>query len=311
MVTPAAASRPTWVDDDLFPFESRFVDIAGHSVHYVDEGSGPTLLMLHGNPTWSFVYREVIESLRDQFRCVAVDYPGFGLSVAASGYGYQPEDHAAVTTAFLDHLNLDDVTLVVHDWGGPIGLSVAEQRPERFSRLVLANTWAWPVNGQLRAEFASHLMGGLMGRELIRRFNLFVELLIPAGHRLRKVSTAEMTHYRRALSTRERRNACAILPGKIVGARDFLAQVHEDLPRIAGLPTLIVWADKDMAFSDKDRQRLVSIFTNSATVMVAGAGHFVQSDAPDQVAAAIRDWLPGSRQRPLTKSQRRAGKAGT
>jgi len=66
-----------------------------------------------------------------------------------------------------------------------------------------------------------------------------------------------------------------------------------------------------MAFSDKDRQRLVSIFTNSATVMVAGAGHFVQSDAPDQVAAAIRDWLPGSRQRPLTKSQRRAGKAGT
>jgi haloalkane dehalogenase len=71
----------------LFPFESRFVDIDGHSVHYVDEGSGPTLLFLHGNPTWSFVYRDVIESLRDEFRCVAVDYPGFRLSSAAPGTG--------------------------------------------------------------------------------------------------------------------------------------------------------------------------------------------------------------------------------
>ena len=96
--TPSRASRRIaaynstreldgWVDDELFPFESRFVDIDGHSVHYVDEGSGPTLLFLHGNPTWSFVYRDVIESLRDEFRCVAVDYPKFRLSSAAPGTG--------------------------------------------------------------------------------------------------------------------------------------------------------------------------------------------------------------------------------
>ena len=92
----AVTERPAWVDDELFPFESRFVDIDGHSVHYVDEGSGPTLLFLHGNPTWSFVYREVIESLRDEFRCIAVDYPGFGLSSAAPGYRYLPAEHAQV-----------------------------------------------------------------------------------------------------------------------------------------------------------------------------------------------------------------------
>src|SRR5690625_268973 len=91
--------RPAWVDDALFPFESRFIDIDGHRVHYVDEGSGPVLLFLHGNPTWSFEYREVIEALRCDFRCIAVDYPGFGLSRAAPGYRYLPEEHARVIGA--------------------------------------------------------------------------------------------------------------------------------------------------------------------------------------------------------------------
>ncbi|MPY79897.1 MAG: alpha/beta fold hydrolase, partial [Actinophytocola sp.] len=110
----SAGARPSWVDDDLFPFESRFVELDGHVVHYVDEGSGPILLMLHGNPTWSFVYRQVIESLRDRFRCIALDYPGFGLSVAAPGYRYLPEEHAAVVVSFLDRLGLSRATLVAH-----------------------------------------------------------------------------------------------------------------------------------------------------------------------------------------------------
>lgn len=303
-MTPVPPTRPAWVDDDLFPFESRFVDIDGHSIHYVDEGTGPVLLMLHGNPTWSFVYREVIRALRDRFRCVALDYPGFGLSVAAPGYGYQPEDHAEVVTAFLDHLGVQDVTLVAHDWGGPIGLTVVNRRPERFERLVLANTWAWPVNGQLRAEVASHVMGGFVGRELIRQFNIFVELLIPAGHRLRKVTPSEMDHYRKALGTRERRNACAILPGRIVGARTFLAQLEANLAQIAGLPTLVVWADKDMAFGDGDRRRLVESFPGSTLRMVEGAGHFVQSDAPDQVSQAIAEWHPATSPSPAKPAKR-------
>jgi haloalkane dehalogenase len=137
----ATNGRPTWVDDELFPFESRFVAIDGHTVHYVDEGSGPTLLFLHGNPTWSFVYRDAIRSLRDEFRCVAVDYPGFGLSSPSAGYRYLPEEHAQVIAAFIDTLDLSGITLVAHDWGGPIGLAAVEQQPTAFDRLVLANTW--------------------------------------------------------------------------------------------------------------------------------------------------------------------------
>jgi alpha/beta hydrolase fold len=158
--------RPAWVDDALFPFESRFMEVDGHVIHYVDEGSGPVLLMLHGNPTWSFVYHGVIARLREQFRCVAVDYPGFGLSVAGPGYRYLPEEHAAVVLAVLDRLGLSGVTLVVQDWGGPIGMWVAEHRPAAFRALVVGNTWAWPVNGDWHFEWFSHAMGGAAGQRL-------------------------------------------------------------------------------------------------------------------------------------------------
>ncbi len=289
-----AGSRPPWVDDELFPFESRFIELDGNIVHYIDEGSGPILLMLHGNPTWSFEYRDVVNSLRDRFRCIAVDYPGFGLSVAAPDYSYQPAAHAGVVVAFLDRMNLSNVTLVAHDWGGPIGLFAAEQRPNQFERLVLTNTWAWPLNGELRIELASRLMGGLIGRELIRRVNLFVNALIPVGHRRRKISQAEMAHYRQALATRERRNACAILPGALLGSREFLTNVEGHLPLLDRLPTLIVWADGDVAFGDRDRERLETKFSNHTTVVVHGAGHFVASDAADEMSRAIVDWWSGS-----------------
>ncbi|OAP26785.1 MULTISPECIES: alpha/beta fold hydrolase [Amycolatopsis] len=123
----AECALPAWADDDLFPFTSRFVDIDEHTVHYVDEGSGPTLLLLHGNPTWSFLWRDVIRALRDNFRCVAPDYPGFGLSTAKPGYRYLPEEHADVVTGFVDALGLSEVTLVGQDWGGPIGLAAAQR----------------------------------------------------------------------------------------------------------------------------------------------------------------------------------------
>src|SRR4029453_5612281 len=100
VVNPRPGERPDWVSAELFPFTSRFLDIDGHWGTSVDEGTGPALLFLHGNPVWSFVYRDVIRALRGQFRCVAVDYPGFGLSSAADGYRYTPPEHAAVVERF-------------------------------------------------------------------------------------------------------------------------------------------------------------------------------------------------------------------
>jgi haloalkane dehalogenase len=283
------AERPTWVDDELYPFESRFVDIDGHRVHYVDEGTGTTLLFLHGNPTWSFDYSKVIESLRTEFRCVAVDYPGFGLSAAAPGYRYLPAEHAEVISRFVEALGLTEVTLVGHDWGGPIGLAAVQRRPEAFDRLVLTNTWAWPVTDPL-VQIMSYVMGSPIGRLLIRQLNLFVNVMIPVGHRLTKPTKKQMAHYQKALDSPGRREASAIFPREITSSRAFLADIEAGLSNIAALRTLIIWGDGDFAFGDKELRRWQETFTDHETVIVDGAGHFVPSDAPKQFAAAIRRW---------------------
>ncbi|MBO2447825.1 alpha/beta fold hydrolase [Actinomadura barringtoniae] len=284
--------RPAWVDDDLFPFESRFVDIDGHTVHYVDEGSGPTLLLLHGNPTWSFLWRDVIRALRDDFRCVALDYPGFGLSTPKPGYRYLPEDHADVVTGFVDALDLQGVTLVGQDWGGPIGLAAAARRADVFDRLVLANTWAWPVNGDLYFEAFARLGGGPATRFLARRLNLLVKAFIPMGHHRRKPTAAEATHYRRAQDTPERRQASAVLPSRIIASRAFFTKVEAGLADLAHLPTLIVWANAQVGFRPQERERLEAAFPNHETVIFEDAGLYVESDAPEDFIAAIRNWAP-------------------
>ncbi|AQA05510.1 alpha/beta hydrolase [Mycobacterium sp. MS1601] len=292
----AITERPAWVDDELFPFASQFLDIDGHRVHYVDEGAGPTLLFLHGNPTWSFDYSVVITHLKAEFRCIAVDYPGFGLSTAAPGYRYLPTEHAEIVGRFVEMLGLRNVTLVGHDWGGPIGLAVAQQRPETFDRLVLTNTWAWPVSDPL-IQVMSHVMGSPIGRLLIRQLNLFVNQMIPIGHRLTTPTSAQMDHYRNALDSPARREGSAVFPREITSSRAFLADIEAGLKVMEALPTLIIWGDGDFAFGDKELRRWQQIFTDNEAVIVSGAGHFVPSDAPEQFAAAIRRWhnQPGSR----------------
>ena len=187
-------------------------------------------------------------------------------------------------------LDLRDVTLVAHDWGGPIALAVAQTSPERFTRLVLANTWAWPVTGDLHFELFSRLMGGPVGRELIRRLNLFVNVMIPLGHRRRRPSAAEMAHYRAALATRQRRHANAVLPQAITGSRPFLQEVADGLGTVEALPTLLLWADADIAFRETERRRWQERLAHRTDVTLPGAGHFPQSDAPEEFADAIRRW---------------------
>ncbi|MDJ0707045.1 MAG: alpha/beta fold hydrolase [Leptolyngbyaceae cyanobacterium MO_188.B28] len=141
------------VDTELFPFESRFLEtISGATVHYVDEGEGPTILMLHGNPTWSFLYRKMILKLRGRFRCIALDYPGFGLSTAPPDYDFYPDSHSQALREVIEKLGLTNFLLVMQDWCGPIGLAAAEQFPERVRGLILGNTWAWPLKGQAKFE---------------------------------------------------------------------------------------------------------------------------------------------------------------
>jgi haloalkane dehalogenase len=284
-------SRPGWVPDELFPFESKFAEIGGARVHYVDEGSGPPLLLLHGNPTWSFLYRDIIKGLRDRYRCIAPDYPGFGLSAAPAGYGFTPLEHAEIVEELVQELDLSGITMMVQDWGGPIGFSVATRNPDRFAAFVIGNTWAWPQSDRSTQLF-SRFMGGRVGGYLILHRNVFVERLIPSGVKRKKLSPEVMNAYRGPFAAVESRRPVHVFPREILASRPFLAQVERGLPALADRPALIVWGDRDVAFREPAMRRWEELFPNHRTVRLEGAAHYIQEEAADEIADAIRDWNP-------------------
>jgi haloalkane dehalogenase len=282
-------SRPGWVPTDLYPFASHYEEINGSRVHYVDEGAGPPLILLHGNPTWSFLYRNLILSLRDQYRCIAFDYPGFGLSEAAPGYGYTPAEHAEVLEDLVLRLDLRDATLMVQDWGGPVGFAVATRHPDRFSAFVIGNTWAWPKSDPGTQVF-SRLLGGPIGGWLILQRNFFVERIIPAGVRRTKLPAAVMDAYRGPFPTPQSRRPVHVFPREILASRTFLADIEGKLSVLSDRPALVVWGTKDFAFRAVERRRWEQVFPRHRTVLLDGAGHYIQEDAAQDIVAAIRDW---------------------
>ena len=149
-ISPA---RPAWVSNELFPFESNFFSTpSGHGMHFIDEGAGEPIVFLHGNPAWSFEFRHLVKDLRSRFRCIAPDHIGFGLSSRSDQRAdYRPEVHASAVAGLLDHLDVQDMTLYLTDWGGPIGLDFARKhrivitQRINYVRIVITNTWCWPV----------------------------------------------------------------------------------------------------------------------------------------------------------------------
>lgn len=284
------SSRPNWFDAGLFPVRSHWVDIEGCNVHYVDEGTGPTLLMLHGNPTWSFMYRRLIAGLSDRFRCVAVDYPGFGLSAASTEYRFTVPEHAAILQKLIERLELQEITPIVQDWGGPIGLQAVVEDRERYSSLIIGNTWAWPNDTQAAARFSSLLGSGRSGELLTQRLNVFVGQIIPRSMRRRTLTEREMAMYKGPFPDETSRLPAMIFSREIVDARPFLADLEAQLGLLSDLPTLLLWADKDRVFRKSELDRWKSLLPRHRFHMLHGAGHYWQDDAGEEASLAVRDW---------------------
>ena len=282
-------SEEVW--SGMFPFKSQYVDLEnGARVHYVDEGQGPTLLLLHGNPTSSFLYRHLIAELKGDYRVVAPDYPGFGRSTAPASYGFTAQEQADSMVAFFDRLELNDVVIMVQDWGGPIGFNLAQQRAEHFDGFIIGNTWAWPLEGQRRYEIFSGLMGGPIGRWVNNAYNGVVHIFLKRG----MVSSVDDHAYAGYFQTflNGDRTPVTVFPRELIAATPFLRKVEAGMAGIGKLQALIVWGEQDFAFGELERQRFESIFPNHSTILLPDAGHFLQEDAPAEVAAAIRHAFP-------------------
>ncbi|MFC1574545.1 alpha/beta fold hydrolase [Gemmatimonadota bacterium] len=258
-------------------------------VHYLDEGEGPPILLLHGNPTWSFLYRGIIIRLRKKFRCIAPDYPGFGLSDHPPGFRFTPEEHARTVTALIRELDLKNLTIMGHDWGGPIGMRVALDDVERVRALVMANTWYWPTQALHLRAFSWVLSTGYM-QGLIHRRNLFVERIIPLGvkHRL---AGEVLDHYRGPFPTVDSRAGVAEFARQLNLSANWLGELEYQVrSELAHLPLLLTWGMEDLAYTPSFMDVFLKDFQDTRVVRL-DARHFVQEDQPAEVSAALTEFL--------------------
>jgi pimeloyl-ACP methyl ester carboxylesterase len=280
-----------------FPFEPRFVKAGDVRLHYIDEGppDAPPLLFAHGNPTWSYLWRRPIAELSSKgHRCIAFDHMGFGRSDKPPQLSaYSLERHVENARALIEALDLSDVTLVAHDWGGPIGLGALLGQRDRLRRLVLMNTWAWELPSFLPPFLREFRTEGL-GEILALGGNLFVES-IPGGMHRRDTDPVMMDAYRAPFPDYWSRAGTLAFQREIpLTERDrsapVMASIHERLPDVH-VPVLLVWGMRDPVFQPVFLEQWRELFPKAETVELDDASHFLVEDSPDAVTAAIKGFL--------------------
>jgi haloalkane dehalogenase len=282
--------RPFEVETAEYPFEDKWLSYQGGYIHYIDEGKGKTILLLHGNPTWSYLYRNVVKELRDDYRLIALDYPGFGMSKAPSTYRYTPQEHAEALTQFIQQLHLKDFVIVVQDWGGPVGMSYAVHHPKNISGIVLMNTWAWPATLPAMKIFSLAMGGKPIGHWLQTKQNFFAKTIVPSGiHHREKVTASLKKAYTDPFPTPPSRIPTWVFPRSIRKEHKWLGEIASKLTNLSHIPTQILWGTKDSAgFPLSEMMKWQTYLPKNETEILDDASHYVQEDRPDRIAAAIR-----------------------
>jgi cis-3-alkyl-4-acyloxetan-2-one decarboxylase len=302
-LAPADLKNADW--KSLYPFQSQWRVTPWGRQHYVDEGpvdesavdegAGAPLVMVHGNPTWSFYYRELVKAFRGEHRAIAVDHLGCGLSDKPANFDYCLKSHIDNLVGLLDELDLNRVTLLVHDWGGAIGLGAALERPERIARLVLFNTGAFPppfVPLRIRA-----CRTPLLGTLAMRGFNAFAGAALtmaterpdglPPAVKAGLIAPYDSWANRVAID----RFVYDIPFTKSHRTWSLLEKIEQGLSSLASRPTLMVWGMKDWCFRPECLDRLLTHIPAAEVKRLNNAGHYVIEDEPEQVVASVGDFL--------------------
>lgn len=282
----------TWVDREAYPFASHYLDLPAGRMHYIDEGAGDVILMVHGTPTWSFLYRHLIIGLRDNYRVIAPDHLGFGLSDKPRDYNYHPANQAQNFHAFIDALDLKDITLVVHDFGGPIGLSYAVDQPQNVRRLVLFNTWMWSLNDYRDKAILGRIFSSPLGRWVYKRFGFSVNVILPGAYGNRSRLTPDIhNHYRRPLDDDSARHATWVYARELLASGDWYDSLWAQRAVLANKPALLLWGMKDPAFGPKYLERWQMVFSRAQTHTFPETGHFVQEEQGEKLLSIITEFL--------------------
>ena len=288
------------ISKELYPFDGNYLKLGEHQYHYLDEGEGHPVVMVHGNPSWSFYYRNLAQVLRGTYRVIVPDHIGMGLSDKPSdeSYGYHLEQRVDDLDALLNHLEIKSkITLVVHDWGGMIGMAYATRYPERIARIVILNTGAFHLPAtkalpwQLKLARDSSL-GGL----LVRGFNAFSRGATivgctrkPMPKHIVDAYTAPYNSWGNRIATLRFVQDIPLVPED--KGYDLVTQVQEQLSQFANLPVLICWGDKDFVFDHNFLEQWQNHLPNAEVHRFADCGHYILEDATDEVIPLIQDFL--------------------
>lgn len=274
--------------EKVYPFKSNFLQLGSHNLHYVDEGEGRPILMLHGNPTWSFYYRNLIQTFSPKFRTIVPDHMGCGMSDKPQDYEYSLETHIQNAYKLIKFLDLKKIILIVHDWGGAIGFGLATRYPELFDRIVILNTAAY-TDSHIPQRI-NLLRQGKMGEWLTRKLNLFAwpaTFMTTQRPLPKKIKEGYLLPY----DSWENRVAVARFVQDIPMEKDHKTYhtMREIESRLQSLPhpKLILWGGKDFCFNKHFFEKWVQIYPEAEAHWYAKAGHYVLEDALDEVSGEI------------------------
>lgn len=278
------------VDVNEYPFESRWYETPEGKLHYVDEGQGEVMLFVHGTPTWSFLYRNQIKFFSKKYRCVALDHLGFGLSDKPTAADYKPQDHARRLEEFIDHLRLQSFTLLVHDFGGPIGLAYALNHPGNLKRIVLFNTWLWSNDHDVDKTKVCKLLRSPVGAMLYQGLNVSPKFLLKMGFADKRVLTKSLhAHYLRPFPSYQSRKSLLVLGSELLS--EWYATLWEKRARIAHIPAQVIWGMQDVLFKESDLQRWEQVVPMNRIARLERTGHFPQEEAPEQVVEILEKFF--------------------
>lgn len=284
----------------IYPFESRYMQIDGHNYHYVDEGSGEPVIMIHGNPTWSFYFRNVIRSLSNDYRTIAMDHIGCGLSDKPhpNQYAYRLDQRIRDLEVFIDGLDLEDnITLLVHDWGGMIGIGYALKHINRIKRLILLNTAAFfppdgttvPIRLKLIRNVRPLAEVAVLGCNAFVRGALLMASRKGLSPEVRSGLLAPYNCWPNRMATLKFVQDIPLRPSDPSYTTVLKAQEH--LHELAHLPILICWGMRDFVFTSAYLSEWRRRFPQAQVCSIADAGHYVLEDAADEVIEKVSGFL--------------------
>jgi len=285
-------TKPKWLNTKEYPFKNNFFETSVGKMHYVDEGKGEPIIFVHGNPSWSFEFRNLIKEFSKTNRCIAPDHIGFGLSDKPANWSYLPEEQAKNLDNFLESINLKNITLVVGDWGGPIGLSYAINHPEKVKNIIITNTWLWSAKYDWYYQLFSKFTGGPIGRFLIKKFNFFANNVFKSIYGDKTKLTPEIhKHFLMPLDNPKERKGTYVFPKQIIGSSKWLKSLWDKHDILGNMNILIAWGMKDIAFRKKELNKWIKSFPKAIVVRYTDAGHFVSEEKANELIDKIKKFL--------------------